>query len=196
MASFAQANNPYDQRGTDYIASLKIITEDYQSGKAKSFSQEALDYYSTAIPLKTSINTDLVSSVFKTVKGTGFDVASLINNSNASDFLKRSLTQLYTNSQSMNPKEFQQYLQAAVETVKGSAGSPAEKEAVLTALAIGNSASRSTCTASTQYGEAPVPTGVCMIAGAIGGFFIGLQACGIWCGLGGAVVGAVIFGLC
>ncbi|MEP6673798.1 MAG: hypothetical protein ABJA78_01535 [Ferruginibacter sp.] len=193
LASSAQSNNPYDQRGIDYVSSLKIITDDYKSGKATSFSQESLDYYSKTIPLHTTVNTDLVAAVVKTVKGSRFNLVDLINNSSASDFVKNKLLELYHNSQSLKSKEFQDYLVSAVENVKGTRAADTDKEIVLTNMSIAyNSARSNQC----EINGIPADSGDCAIVGALGGFVVGLGICGFWCGVGGAVIGAVVFGLC
>lgn len=195
--SFGQANNPYNQRGIDYVTSLKMISSDYQSGRVTSLNQESIDYYSRTIPLQVTVSTDLVASIVKTIKAPGFNLVDFIGNCKASAFVKKSLIDLYNNSQNLKTRDFHAYLSSAAEAIKASRVSEEEKEIVLTNLAFADNASRSPCTIQGGGGGSiPMGTGTCAILGAIGGFVTGLEICGIWCGVGGAIIGAVVFSLC
>ncbi len=198
LHSVAQPNNPYNQRGVDYVASLKLITDDIKAGKVKEFSQEALAQYSRAIPLQTQVSPELVAEIIRTIKAPGFNLITFLSNSNLPIFVKRSLNELYQKSQTLGIKEFQEYLVTKTEEVNAGTANSTEKEAVLTNLAFASRATQTNCSIDLGDGTTmPIyGTGWCMVVGAVAGFGVGFGLCGLWCGIGGAVIGAVVFGFC
>jgi hypothetical protein len=71
---FAQTNNPFNQRGIDYVKSYNIIASDYKAGKITTVSDSTIQYYLTRIPLKTQMTSSQANSVLRTLKTPGFNV--------------------------------------------------------------------------------------------------------------------------
>lgn len=191
----AQENNPYNQFGPDYVKSVKLITEDFKAGKVKEFTKETLEEYSKKIPLKNEVNMDIVSAVFKTIKSRDFDFVKFIDQSSLSEISKNTFITLATNPEKLDLEKLRGYMQIKVDEIQKSDISNSEKEMVLSLVAIAYSTSfepleraNSNCEASGPQGTGPIP---CIVAGVIGGGIIGWEICGLWCGIGGAIIGGI-----
>jgi len=204
--SLAQSNNPYDQRGIDYMSSMQIISNDVKNRGVKDLSQSTLDYYSRKIPLQTQASEEMAGTILRTIKTPGFNLSAFVNNSALSKDAKRAIKDIYTGSRDQSPEAFRTALVAKVDHINEMALPPAEKELVLSLAAITyhavssngqlrapNPGEDSPCVIFGEGGSAPIP---CWVAGALAGGMIGASICGLWCGLGGAVIGGVIGALC
>ena len=185
--SFAQSNNPYNQRGLDYVASIKLITNDYYDGKVKAFNEESINYYSAMIPLQTQTkpSLEMVSSITKGIKNPGFNLAHSIETSPLSEFSKSIISETWNIQNS--PGTLKE-LAAEVDKINRSNVSRSEKEDLLSLVAISYNVSSEKLKDSGFAGKYPNPGG--LTAGAFFGFIIG----GIF-GPGGAVIGMVAGGL-
>lgn len=199
-SSQAQENNPYSKRGIDYYASLNIISADYQAGKVKEINEASLKTYSKLVPLQNQVSSELAASILKTIKAPGYSFAGLITNSSFSAYTKSMVPQLL-NVKALPKQEFQLFLRDKVNEVNKQVLNANEKEMLLTLIAISYHAPvsvtsrRSDCYIQTQTYSGPASNDVCVAAGAIAGFFIGLPLCGILCGLGGALIGGIAVAL-
>ncbi|MCX6323530.1 MAG: hypothetical protein NTZ41_04940 [Sphingobacteriales bacterium] len=200
FSSKAQENNPYSKRGIDYFASLNIISADYQAGKVKEINEASLKTYSKLVPLQNQVSSELAANILKTTKAPGYSLTGLISNSSFSAFTKKMVPQLL-NVKALPRQEFQLFLCDKVNEVNKQALNPNEKEMLLSLIAISYHAPasvtsrRSECNIQTPTYSGPASNDVCVTAGAIAGFFIGLPLCGILCGLGGALIGGIAVAL-
>ncbi|HMI79927.1 MAG TPA: hypothetical protein VK484_14105 [Ferruginibacter sp.] len=203
--SLAQSNNPYDQRGIDYMSSLQIISNDVKNRGVKDLNQSTLDYYSRKIPLQTQASEEMAGTILRTIKTPGFKLSAFVDNSALSKDAKRAIKDIYTGSRDMAPEAFRAALVSKVDNINEMALASAEKELVLSLAAITYHAVSSSdqlrapdnpsvhCEVFGEGGSAPIP---CWVAGTVIGATIGFQICGAWCALGGAVIGGVIGALC
>ena len=206
ISSFAQLNNPYNQKGIDYVSSLNMIKNDYNSGKAKNFSEETLKYYSKLIPLQTQVSVDVASAIVGARSNGTLHFSSFIEKTSLSDLSKKSLTDMIEGSSARTDNDFKTILTAKADVINNSKIPAAEKELVLSLMAISwNLASSSEvsamrnedggCWISGPYGQGPGSSAQCIAAGAVVGGIIGWSICGFWCALGGAVIGGIVGGL-
>jgi hypothetical protein len=199
--SFAQSNNPYSQRGIDYMTSLRMISDDARTRGVNDFNQSTLDYYSNLIPLRGQATTEMASTILRTVKSSNFTLLNFIDNSTLSVNAKQSLKDIFKAPVGQSRQDYQLGLASKADIIKNGKLQNGEKELLLSVIAITynatplqqiNSASAE-CIAFGEGGSGSIP---CWVAGATLGAIIGWQICGIWCSLGGAVIGGVIGALC
>ena len=195
--SFAQKNNPYNQRGVDYITSLKMISNDVRTRGVNDFNQSTLDYYSNLIPLRTQASTEMASTILKTLKSSNFNLMNFIDNSALSANAKQSLKDVFKGPVGQNWQDYQFGLVSKADNIKNGNLQSGEKELLLSIIAITYNAtplqqtnsSSAECIAFGEGGSGPIP---CWVVGATIGGIIGNAICGLWCGLGGAIIGGVI----
>lgn len=192
---FAQSNNPYNQRGLDYITSVNIISGDFNAGKVKGFTEETIRNYTKIIPLQTQVTMDMVSMIVKSSKGPNYNLEAALKSSSLSSFGKQLYRDL-VNPKKLSLKEFNNVLANKVDEVNKSKLAPAEKEFLLSMIAItyhglaaNPVAKNAECYIETEQGSGTIP---CPLAGALVGAAFGFSICGPWCALGGAVVGAIL----
>jgi hypothetical protein len=202
--SFAQSNNPYNQRGIDYVSSMRIITADYDAGRVTEFNEETLNRYSSTIPLQNQVSVDMAGSIVRTLSSPSFNFNTTIDNTSLSSSTKDAVKELYTKATTSTVDDLQRYLVTKSDEMNRSSSNPAEKELVLSLIAItynvsveavsSNSANRrnSICNA---IAVEPITPGECAVVGAITGGAIGFVICGPLCGLGGAIIGGLVGGL-
>ena len=185
--SFAQSNNPYNQRGLDYVASIKLITNDYYAGKVKEFNKETIDYYAAKIPLQTQTKPtmEMVSSIAKGLKAPGFNLPQSIESSSLSEFSKETISETWN---IQNSPDALKGLVAEVDKINESNISGSEKENLLSLVAISYNVCNERIKDSGFAGRYPSLGG--LTAGAFFGFIIG----GVF-GPGGAFIGMVAGGL-
>ncbi|HMK05390.1 MAG TPA: hypothetical protein VK489_14410 [Ferruginibacter sp.] len=206
MISMAQSNNPYDQRGVDYMSSMQIISNDVKTRGVKDLSQSTLDYYSGQIPLQTQASAEMAGTILRTIKTPGFNLSAFVDNSALSMGAKHAIKDIYTGSRDQTREAFRTALVTKVDHINGMALAPAEKELVLSLAAITYHAASagdhlrlnpgeedSPCVVFGGGGSAPIP---CWVAGATFGGVAGWLICGPLCALGGAVIGGVIGAIC
>lgn len=206
IASIAQSNNPYNQKGIDFMASIKTIKQDYESGKVAGFTDDAINNYSKTLPLKIeNLDPGLVSSVVNTVKTKNSDVVSFINNSSMSTFAKQTTNDLLSICKAPNALV---NLSNQVTQINASAASARDKEFALTLTAVlynyisDNIARAATNGTSTNNASVdcfidgvPAPcTTVGAIAGVVIGATLGYACCGPVGGLVGGLVGGIVGG--
>ncbi len=196
LNGMAQDNNPYNKRGIDYYNSLNIISADFNAGKVKEINQESLSKYSRLIPLQNQVSVELASAVVKTIKSPGFTLGELINKSSLSSYAKETVPQLL-NVRGVSTAEFRKFLTAKTDEIKMAKISEAEKEILLSFVAISYHSTaaftgrRGDCRVEMPNYSGPVSPETCIAAASVAGFFIAFPICGILCGLGGAIIGGV-----
>jgi hypothetical protein len=192
----AQENNPYNQVGVDYIASIKLIKEDYNQGKLKDFTKEALEEYSSKLPSKVTVDMDMAANVLSAVKEKKFDFVKSVNESKLSDLSKVVFIKVVTGGYEFNAEETQGFLVKKVEEIKKSNIDNSEKEFTLAFIAISYNLFSETsrereCVYTDDQGHEHSGTGACIIVGAGFGYWVGNEICGLWCGVGGAIIGGI-----
>jgi hypothetical protein len=195
--SFSQSNNPYNQRGIDYMASLSIITNDIRNHTVSDINQTTIDRYSSLIPLQTQASTEMASTIIRTVKSPGFTLSGFIDNSSLSSDAKQSFRDAFLITGERSWNEYQSDLVSKVNAIKNGRLPTDEKELLLSLIAVTYNASpalqgrsgEAICTAFGAEGSGPIP---CWVAGAAVGAVVGFRICGVWCALGGAVIGGVV----
>ena len=197
LISFAQENNPYNSKGLQYIASVKLIKDDFNAGKVKDFTEESLQYYSNVVPLKNEVTLDLATKVIQTLKNKDVDFNSIVNESNLTPNSKQLYREFYENSVRLGAAGFRDYLRKKVEVIKKSRISESERESLLSLAAIlyhGVEARRGCVTTiTTAEGVMVDDSGTgCIVLGMAIGYLAGNFICGTLCGIGGAIVGGII----
>ncbi|MBC7935972.1 MAG: hypothetical protein H7Y86_11535 [Rhizobacter sp.] len=200
VPGFAQANNPYNQKGIDYVNSLNIISADIKAGRVKEFSAESVKYYTGIIPLKVEANADMAATIVKRMKSTNASLTQVLAESNLSTTAKQYLHDIYYVKRGTTTDQYKLLLeQKSSGLLKQDLAVP-EKEMLLSLSAIAYNRSKDVqdnfqgkepsgnCILSGDGGSGPVD---CILAGAILGATIGWRICGLWCALGGAVIGGV-----
>ena len=154
------------------------------------------------IPLQNQGSLDLTSRIVKTVKAPGFNFYDFINSSTLSSFAKNMYPQLI-NLKGKSADEFRKLLSEKVGEINLAKIDRNEKELLLSVAALSYNSSynavagRGTCDLQGSDGTVVTLTnGQCITVFAAVGAYIGFQICGIWCGLGGAVVGGLIAAVC
>lgn len=199
--SIAQKNNPYNQRGVDFVTSVNLVSNDFNAGLVKDFTQESLNKYSKMIPLQNQVSLDLTSRIVKAVKAPGFNFYDFINNSTLSSYAKNMYPQLI-NPKGKSADEFRKTLSEKVGEINLAKIDRNEKELLLSVAAISFNSSnnpvagRSSCELQSPEGTVTLTHTQCIVAFAAAGAYIGFQICGVWCGLGGAVVGGLVAAIC
>lgn len=195
MGVYAQKNNPFNERGVQYVESLEIIRADLEAGKVKDFNEESIRHYASSLPFQTEASVETVTQILATLKDPGFNFDEQLERTNLSDFAKKFLRDMLPNSQ-FSKEEYQQSLIRSVDVVRHSDIDDEEKEMLLTQVAIGynimetNSWDGSDCWL-TINGLTPPTRESCAFAGALAGGIVGTMLCGWICGGIGAVVGGI-----
>jgi hypothetical protein len=201
MPLFAQDNNPHNQKGTDYNSSFLLIKNDYAAGKVTEFNAQTIAQYSRKIPLRATMSADLSAMIVQTLNAPDFNLTTFIQSSNLTPYSQQVLRDVLTTV----PRgiTFQEHVKLKVGSVKTAVIPDAEKEFVLSMLAIAYNAkavlpanARKGCTITGSEGSGPGTSEQCAVLGAITGGLIGWDICGFFCALGGAIVGGVIGSLC
>ncbi len=197
LLSVAQENNPYNSKGQQYIASIKMIRDDFNAGKVKEFTEESLQYYSNLVPLKNEVNLDVATKVVQTVKNTNVDFNSIVNESSLTPNSKQLYREFYEQSVRLGAAGFREHLRKKVEVIKKSKIAESERESLLTLAAIlyHGVEARNGCvtTITTADGVMVDDSGTgCVVLGMAIGYLAGNMICGTLCGIGGAIVGGII----
>lgn len=197
LVCVGQENNPYNAKGVQYLASLKLIKDDVAAGKVKDFTEESLQYYSNVVPLKNQVSLDVATKVIQTLKNRDLDFNSIVNESNLTPTSKQHYRELYEASVRRGPAGFREFVRQKVEVIKRSRIGEAERESLLSLAAIlyhGVEARRGCVTTiTTAEGVMVDDTGTgCIVLGMAIGYLAGNLICGTLCGIGGAIVGGVI----
>src|SRR5258705_3172324 len=183
IISSAQRNNPYNQNGIDYVKSLNIIQNAYDSGLVREFSEKTISYYSRVIPLQNQVSTELVATIVNTRSSANFNIDAFINGTSLLALSKEIFKAVIKNSVKPSVVEYKGILSSKVDEVLKSTIPINEREFVLSLIAMAynvaqNSiASRGGCiiTANSQSENAEgLP---CIVVGAIPGASFGYQIC-------------------
>ncbi len=201
----AQENNPYSKRGEDFIAAINLIAGEVTKGLVNEFSEEAINNYSGRLPIRNQVSVDMAALILQTIKGSGFDIIKFIGNSSLPDISKKILGKMIYSAGSSGREEFKKALAEWTEEIKATTLSAEHKEFILTMIAIAHNGERFSqaltngregrCYVNGPDGGGYVDGTTCVLLGAITGAWIGFEACGIWCMIGGAIVGGLIGGL-
>lgn len=196
--SISQSNNPYNQNGLDYVASLELIQNDYNQGQVREFNEQTISHYSSAIPLQNQVSMSLVTTIINTRNSTNSNIDSVIDATSLSSFSKNTSKSIYKSSIKLSLEKYKEFLIALVDDINNSSISQNEKKLLLTFTAIAYQTASSTSLGRrgciiTANGESNTAEGFpCIVVGAIIGGYIGWEICGFWCALGGAVVGGIL----
>lgn len=205
--TFAQQNNPYNQRGIDYMKSFNLIKTDYQAGKIKELNEATLDYYSKAVPLQNSISMELASDIIKAFKNQPIDADQVVKETNLSDYSKKTLLEFIKNTKGLHDEDLKSFYVKKNDEISGSKISTEEKEFLLTLSAINyNALDRNANIVGRAFGEdddggcavqgggatTSISNGECILLAASIGAAIGWRICGGWCAAGGAVLFGVL----
>jgi len=197
---FTQENNPYNQKGIDYVNSLNIISADIKAGRVKEFNQESIKYYTGKIPLKVEANADMAAAIVKRMKATDASLTQVLAESSLSPATKQYLSDIYYVKKGTSLEQYKTLLSQKTSALLKQNVAAAEKELLLSVFAIAYNRSKDiqeklqgkepsgNCILTGEGGSGPVD---CMMAGAIVGATLGWQICGVWCALGGAIIGGV-----
>jgi hypothetical protein len=205
QVTFSQKNNPFAQRGADFVESYNLIKKDYDAGNIKTLNEKTLAYYSAKVPLKNSITIGTATEVFKTIQSGKSSLEEVMKKSSVSEAARKMTLEIAYNPRKLNDAEFSQFLVQKNEDIKNSKISEGEKELLYTFSAIGyslrteklaggNVAGKNEaqgCMVTTPDGSGPMSNAGCIITAAVLGGMMGFKACGILCGLGGAIVAGV-----
>ncbi len=196
LSGFAQDNNPYNRRGVDYYTSLNIISANFNAGKVKDINQETINKYSKLIPLQNQVSVELAGSVIKTIKAPGYSLANFIKGSALSSYAKTSIFEMI-NTKSVPAEEWKKFLFEKANVLRTAKISEAEREMLLSMLAIAYNTPaslagrNSPCYVETNDYSGPASPETCIAVAMITGFVMGFNTCGIWCGIGGAIIGGI-----
>lgn len=196
--SNSQSNNPYNQTGIDYIASLAMIQNDYDAGLVREFNEETITHYSGAIPLQNQVSLSLVTNIINTRNSSTLNIDNIIDETQFSSFTKDAFKSIYKSAVKLSLTAYKDFLVNKVDEINSSAISQSEKELLLSFAAISYHTAQNPSLARrgciiTVDNESVAAEGVpCIVAGAVLGGIIGYQLCGFLCGLGGAIVGGVL----
>jgi hypothetical protein len=201
FVSFAQDNNPYNGKGTDFNTSYTLIKNDYAAGKVTRFDERTIAAYSRKIPLGATMTADLSAQILHTMNAPDFNLTTFIQQSNLTPFSQQVFLDVLTKP--LPDRTYQENIRIKVDAVKLAEIPEAERELVLSLLAVAYNLkdilpanARQGCIISGPDGSGEGTPGQCAVAGAVIGGLIGWGICGFWCALGGAIVGGVIGGLC
>jgi|GEM_PF-1926691 len=206
QVTFSQKNNPFAQRGADFVESYNLIKKDYDAGNIKTLNEKTLAYYSAKVPLKNSITIGTATEVFKTIQSGKSSLEEVMKKSSVSDVARKITLEIVYNPRKLNDAEFSQFLVQKNEDIKNSRISEGEKELLYTFSAIGyslrteklaggNVAGKNEaqgCMVTTPDGSGPMSNANCIGIAAVVGGIIGFNACGVLCGLAGAVIAGVV----
>ena len=186
---YSQENNSFNYRGLDFSNAINLVAEDIHSGVLADYSEETIRSYSSKLPIKNEVTEEMIAKIFKTIKSSDFDV---------SRFLEGSTIPI---------DEFKKRLMKLTEEVQSSKMTGSHKEFILSVIAIANHGDQFSatlrggpkerdCYITGPDGDGILASGTtCVLLGAITGAWIGFEICGIWCMVGGAIVGGIIGGL-
>jgi hypothetical protein len=215
--SFCQSNNPYNQKGIDYVNSLNIILDDVDSGQVSTIDQTVINNYTSTIPFIGQATVEMAGTIMNIVKTPKVKLDSVLENSTLSESSKNVLESVanYDNSGVISYQDF--LTETVTDITVNNIWDPvpqAEKEMVLTIIAsayhisgIMNGSGTTTalerrrnnpnpgCVAQSDTGETWLEPGGCIILGATVGAITGYSICGWLCAAGGAVIGGVLMAI-
>ncbi|WP_162127115.1 hypothetical protein [Flavobacterium phycosphaerae] len=175
FSALAQENNPYNKVGDDFLGAYKVVSTDYNNGKITDINQQLLDNYSEKLSLGYSVSLDNFSEIVRNV--TNSDSEEVIKKANLSDYSKEILLKSLKTAD----------VKDLVEDVNKSDISKAEKETVLSTLAILNAVHTNPQVFSNDANR-------CWVCWVTVGAVIGNVICGIPCAIIGGGIGAIIGG--
>ncbi len=202
----AQENNRLNHIGEEFLPSMALIKTDIENGKITEINQETIDNYSKAISLKTEMNVELASHIYELKKGGPIKFEAFITEAEGiSPESKDFILKIALPKTGMTKKNYQVHYTNLVNEIEKSEVSSAEKDMLLAYNSIAfNLKMNSVAEVNNFSGDSNgcyvqgldgeynhEPAGCVALATGIG-FVAGFQLCGLWCGVGGALVFGVI----
>ncbi len=198
---FAQANNPKNQDGINYVKSLKSTIEMYKQGTINDINEKTLALVQKNIPLKTEINVNLATGIIQTYKEKNINLNTLIKNSKQSENAKELAVKIST-IPSGSEFDITNYYSTITDNIALAKISEEEKSMLYSLNAVvynvllsdiktgflSRDSGGGGCDIVGPEGSGSAGATACVALGAMAGFYMGFQACGFWCGLGGAVI--------
>lgn len=193
----AQKDNPYHQRGVDFITSYKTIIKDHQAGMIGSVDQGTIDEYTKKIPLKTTATVEMVSDLVKLSGTKPIQLDEMLQQMKVSSYTREMLSSIIKNPDLQSSEEWKRDLIAKNSEISRAGIKDFEKELLLTVSAItyqalsdeeSGVASREVCEVEVNGIPGTMSANQCLAVAAGVGFVVGFNTCGFWCGLGGAVI--------
>jgi hypothetical protein len=197
-----QKNNPFSQRGSDYVTSFNLIKKDYDAGNIKALNEKTIAYYSGKVPLKNELSLETASTVFKTIQSGKTSLSDVLKNAAVSETVKRMTREILFNPKNLNDEQFKDFLVQKNEEIKSAEVADNEKEILFTLSAIAYSIrnnqmvgygrnNHNGCMVVSEEGSGSLSNSGCIGVSMAVGFYIGFHVCGAWCGLGGAIIAGV-----
>ncbi len=195
---FAQKNNPFNERGIQYVESLEIIRADLEAGKVKDFNEESIRHYASTLPIQGNVSVETVAEIVATLKDPGFNFEEQLEKARISDYAKEFLSNL-PKSKETSLEEYKESLIGRVDVVRHSEIDDEEKEMLLTQVAITYNLIETNISLGepncwlTINGIYPDTRMECAVGGAIAGLILGTIFCGgPWCYVVFGLVGGIL----
>ncbi len=208
----AQENNRLDDIGKQYLPSIALIKADVENGKVTEINQETIDYYAKTIRLQTEMNLQLANRVFEIKKGGPVKFGEyLANATDISEEAKDLVSKICDPRSPVDETNYQDYYKGLVGDIEKTAISSGEKDMLLAlnsiayhvnmdrgafkAGGVDNNhlwSNKDLCFVEGEGGAGYMDATTCVILSAGIGFIAGFQTCGLWCGIGGAVLFGVV----
>ncbi|HMT96665.1 MAG TPA: hypothetical protein PKC62_08265 [Ferruginibacter sp.] len=202
FCAIAQLNNPYYGFADQYFQGINTIVSDIQKNGFKGVDEASLNYYQKKIPFQTSMNTELAYTIYNIKKQKEIKIDDIINSNTKMSAEAKSLTiKILSYPKNATTEERENYYSNIAVEVLNSRVTDPEREILLRLTDIGFSTARQgingdegrgNCDIFGPNGSGPTSAAVCVIGSAAIGFWTGFEACGVWCGIGGAVVFGVL----
>ncbi|MBA2745800.1 MAG: hypothetical protein H0U44_06205, partial [Flavisolibacter sp.] len=179
---YAQPNNPFNQRGLDYLRSVEIVKADIDAGKQLELDEATISHYSQIIPLKHEVTPELAAEVASALKNPEFNFIESVQSSSLSEFTKETLVSLVVNSKPGDQESYKKFLVEKTNEILSGPVREDEKEFLLTQVAIvynvANNDSNTKCYVTSERYQQEID---CVTYGVVTGAYIGFTLCGPWC---------------
>ena len=200
LALHAQKNNPYDVFGANYFSSIDIIASDISKSGFRGVDQSSLDFYNSLSLVKAKINPEVANAVYQAQIKKGLKIGDVIDQSKFSANTKNFLLKIHRNLDTYSPDEKREYFEQLTGAVLKSDIITSEKDLTLKLISVANVAHQNNRVYRQPRGcyiEGPDDSGqasatTCVILAATAGAIMGTEICGVWCGVGGAIVFGVL----
>jgi hypothetical protein len=198
-----QEVNPYNEQGLQLLKSIRMVSEDVSLGSIQEYSQETINNYAAKLPVKTEMTVDLLSSILKTIKSPGFTILKFLENSSMPVLMKRIFKEvLYYSGDPARLDAVKRLNELTVEVMRSELDE-VQKEMSLTIIAmvfndngfshaLRGSPKEPSCYVFGPDGSGVAHGATCIFLGAITGAWIGFEMCGVFCMVGGAIVGGIV----
>ncbi len=201
-AALAQPNNPYNQVGKDFIKSAQIVAGEIKNGTIKTADDETIGKVQSYIPSKTQMNPSLAGQIVKMVSHNPIPLSDALKSSSLKPEVQREISLMLEHAFTADNSKHKEWLKEKTESVLASSFDQRDKELLLNLIAIqynqGNFEDLGRISCNTNVNGRVVETGEgmdCAGAAMLVGFTVGYTFCGIYCGIGGALIGFVAVAL-